>query len=388
MNIPINNEDLKKALFVAKEIIDEEEFELVIVNNPKPDTKEHLFYEENGFYLQDTTGTNLGGIESERFDTLAEVIDRLDIYHNDYFWEADCDRTADELDPVNYDLENVAFLESDYCAELLSQITPAKYDELAYEGALELGHNSKAWSDNIRYLLNKEIAYKIIETQSAYVMCEYIGKVYLSDYDTYTDADRMLRDVVYARGDKYYHLGDTTTAFCRYNGASPEYCFNEYQSYKDIVAPEVTQILLDMKDVGLTDNGAWNFYLSPKELMIAGVPYGSIKKALEYEKELENKQSEGRIYEVCFDDENYMHFNVNADGYCLDGLFRVHDTANGKDMTIVSIDNGYEHPSIMENWNDIEKQCRMAALEKYTEITGKQYVFENTKDEPDITDDM
>ncbi len=71
------------------------------------------------------------------------------------------------------------------------------------------------------------------------------------------------------------------------------------------------------------------------------------------------------IYDITFDDENYMHFNVDADGYRLDGYFRVFDPSNGNSMEIVRIENYDSHPVISEHWNDIEQQCKMAAAEKY-----------------------
>lgn len=71
------------------------------------------------------------------------------------------------------------------------------------------------------------------------------------------------------------------------------------------------------------------------------------------------------IYDITFDDENYMHFNVDADGYRLDGYFRVFDPSNGNSMEIVHIENYDSHPVISEHWNDIEQQCKMAAAEKY-----------------------
>ena len=75
-----------------------------------------------------------------------------------------------------------------------------------------------------------------------------------------------------------------------------------------------------------------------------------------------------KIYEIAFDDDNYMHFNIDADGYRLDGLFRVLDPANGVSMELVSIDNGDRHPIISEQWENIEQQCKIAATKKYNEL--------------------
>ena len=55
---------------LALEIIDEEEFILT--------------EEEGRFKLIDTTDSDFGEIEQDRFDTLAEALDRLESYHDDY----------------------------------------------------------------------------------------------------------------------------------------------------------------------------------------------------------------------------------------------------------------------------------------------------------------
>lgn len=75
-----------------------------------------------------------------------------------------------------------------------------------------------------------------------------------------------------------------------------------------------------------------------------------------------------KIYEIAFDDDNYMHFNIDADGFRLDGLFRVLDPANGVSMELVNIDNGDRHPIISKQWENIEQQCKIAAAEKYNEL--------------------
>lgn len=40
---------------------------------------------EDGYGLIDLQGANLGGIEGDRFQTAAEIIDRLDVYIRDYY---------------------------------------------------------------------------------------------------------------------------------------------------------------------------------------------------------------------------------------------------------------------------------------------------------------
>ncbi|WP_304818934.1 hypothetical protein [uncultured Clostridium sp.] len=79
------------------------------------------------------------------------------------------------------------------------------------------------------------------------------------------------------------------------------------------------------------------------------------------------------IENIAFDDDNYLHFSVEVDGYGLEGLFRVYDPDNGKDMSIVSIDYGYEYPVIDEQWEFLTKLCQAVSFDKYKEITGHSY---------------
>lgn len=54
------------------------------------------------YVLIDNQHANLGGIENERFSTIPAIIDRLDIYYNDYIYrdleeEFDLEGTTEEL---------------------------------------------------------------------------------------------------------------------------------------------------------------------------------------------------------------------------------------------------------------------------------------------------
>ncbi len=66
-----------------------------------------------------------------------------------------------------------------------------------------------------------------------------------------------------------------------------------------------------------------------------------------------------------FDNEGYLHFTVTADGYELEGLYRLHDQENGNDMSIVSIDYADRHPVVVEQWDRIEQALYDASLSRY-----------------------
>lgn len=113
------------------------------------------------------------------------------------------------------------------------------------------------------------------------------------------------------------------------------------------------------------------------DLSISNEPLENrVDPSLEPKREL-TPENQMQIYEVAFDDDNYLHFCVEADGYQLEGLFCVHDPANGPDMNLVSIGYGYMHSQIKDNWDNIERQCQEASLERYKELTGHDFSFSN-----------
>ncbi len=64
-----------------------------------------------------------------------------------------------------------------------------------------------------------------------------------------------------------------------------------------------------------------------------------------------------------YDDEGYLHFTVEADGYELEGLFRINDPENGQNMEIVSIDYGDLHPEIKKQWGQIEDYLKNEVMQ-------------------------
>lgn len=87
--------------YAVHDIIEYEEFSLI--NDGKV------------FKLKDEPETNYGDIEADEFDNLAEVIDRLSIYHNDYI-----------LDESDNNIKGQEFLKNKRVAEVLEKMTPEK----------------------------------------------------------------------------------------------------------------------------------------------------------------------------------------------------------------------------------------------------------------------
>jgi len=90
----------------------------------------------------------------------------------------------------------------------------------------------------------------------------------------------------------------------------------------------------------------------------------AIKQSLKAEaQEQEEEENANRqtlldsISNIEIDQDGYVHFTiVSLDEYLLNGLYRTHDTANGEDNSLVSIEYGYDHPEIEKYWNDIESR--------------------------------
>lgn len=74
------------------------------------------------------------------------------------------------------------------------------------------------------------------------------------------------------------------------------------------------------------------------------------------------------IYNLEYDEEGYLHFVVAADGYELEGLYRLHDLDNGEDMTLVSIDYADRHPIVIAQWNKIEQMLYDTSLDRYNSM--------------------
>lgn len=189
-NIEYNEMDYDRAvaISIAGEIISTENFELDIDKNGE-------------FKLVDYQEANLGGIENDRFTNLANVIDRLSIYHQDTYYKPFEERrdidiisgkkspnlsNGKEIEKGDWDSAILYLMSSDKFTSMLQNITPSNYDyydKIARETIFtEENKIPMNYKTPVHYLADKLIAESIFETQSAYTMVEYENKVYLSYY--------------------------------------------------------------------------------------------------------------------------------------------------------------------------------------------------------------
>lgn len=99
---------MNKYTKLFAEFLDLTEFTLVKHKNPvlilkyKDLDGNDVVEEHNGVWsLYDRQGADLGNIEQDRFDNARQILDRLDIYINDYLYEA----LENELDAYEVDLD-------------------------------------------------------------------------------------------------------------------------------------------------------------------------------------------------------------------------------------------------------------------------------------------
>ena len=87
---------------------------------------------ENIFRLIDIQKGNLGGIEQEEFSTLADIINRLDIYHRDYIYvPLENKQSSNEiLSKDDWDLVAKRYIESNTVEKVLEEIHPEQYADL------------------------------------------------------------------------------------------------------------------------------------------------------------------------------------------------------------------------------------------------------------------
>lgn len=235
--------DIITVIIAATSLIEAEDFKLLIREDS---TSENEQTTKLLFSLRDKTEVNLGDIEDDTFNTLADVLDRMDIYHNDYVYGEYKEqiKSGAKMDANTNCLQNVIFLNSDFCADLLRKITPKVY--MNFQPRLEMFRRE----ESVRYLIDKKIVMKIFENLTAKKIAEHNGVIYVSAYNAPSDSNEEFLNAVL-----------NEVEFVEFTD------FSQFSSYGEIIESERQQILDDIQDLGLYDeNGYWNFYLTPEEI--------------------------------------------------------------------------------------------------------------------------
>ena len=119
----MNENNKEKIVKFLRQILEVYDFQIMIDINEKS---------EKVFKLIDIQKGNLGGIEQEEFNTLLDVMNRLNIYHQDYIYKSLNDRQNDneKIPKDDWDLVVKRYLENNMIENVLSKINPEKYNYL------------------------------------------------------------------------------------------------------------------------------------------------------------------------------------------------------------------------------------------------------------------
>lgn len=241
------------AYRIAMMIIESEDFELKVDKD------------EDGnkvFKLVDDNSVNLGDIESDEFYNLATVIDRLEIYHDDYYFkEFKEKRNPDILSgKVPPDLSDGKPFEkySDLAAicwfiknsvGILSKITPDVADAFDYDMALSLADRFDRNTDKeyLHYYVRKMLFNNLFETLSAYRVIECDNHIYCSAYG---DANLWETDKeFYKQICEYQKLFDSCVFLKRDKIYKSFPNDDEGYAYCEMLEREENQIIGDLEDL-------------------------------------------------------------------------------------------------------------------------------------------
>lgn len=240
----------EKIVKFFNEILNVYEFNLIIVTNENYTSI---------FKLKDLQGGNLGGIEQENFYTLQDIIDRLNVYHQDYIYKPLEERENTKLNENEWESIAKKFIENESIQKVLKNIDTHKYiylndkqNKFEIKDIIEILNEEEKFYKKIcerfintmskEMLLEKgqEILHIFIEDE--YVELKEDGKININNYEKYLDYDFNV------------------------------YEYDSYQEFFNSVVKD--EIAYDLNDLELIDeNGDWCFYISFEELKKIGYGY-------------------------------------------------------------------------------------------------------------------
>ena len=245
-------DELKQEKIVKffKEMLNVYEFDLII------DTYENA---ESVFRLKDLQGGNLGGIEQENFYTLQDIINRLDVYHQDYIYKPLEEKENIKLNTNDWEIIAKKFIENENIEKVLKRIDTHKYIYLCDK------QNKFELQDIIKILDEEESFYKNI--------CERF--INTMSKEMLIEKDQKILHIFIE--DDYIELKEDGKININNYEKYLDYNFNvyEYDSYQELFNLVVKdEIAYDLNDLELIDeNGDWCFYISFEELKKIGYGY-------------------------------------------------------------------------------------------------------------------
>ena len=180
----------------VEEILGDLDFGLKVVSINKKHIEDNYLSDEDlgkkAFVLTDYTQANLGGIEQEVFFTLPVVIDRLEVYFEDFYYEALEERrgaipvnisNGKEIEKGDYDCAVVSLQQSDNFYEMLTTITPEIYEDVVGSEIYDMTNTFLTYDNPVLYLADKCLMRKIFyspEHPLDSCLMEYDNKIFVA----------------------------------------------------------------------------------------------------------------------------------------------------------------------------------------------------------------
>ena len=249
------------AYRIALMIIESEDFELKIDKDEDGDKV---------FKLVDDNSANWGDIESDEFYNLATVIDRLESYHDDYYFkEFEEKRNPDILSgkiPPNLSdgrpfekYSNLAaicwFITNS--ADILSKITPDVVEAFEYESTLNFKDKYDKDTDEecLHYYVRKMLFHILFKTLSAYRVVECDNVIYCTNYggaDLWSSDKEFYKSIHKYR--RLFGLCDFQ-AWVRANNIYESFPNDDDgYAYRQMLKREENQIVDDLEDLDKEDH--------------------------------------------------------------------------------------------------------------------------------------
>lgn len=246
------------AYRIALMIIESEDFELKIDKDKDGDKV---------FKLVDDNSANWGDIESDEFYNLATVIDRLENYHDDYYFkEFEEKRNPDILSgkvPPNLsdgkpfekysDLAAICWFITN-SADILSKITPDVVEAFEYESTLNFKDKYDKNTDEecLHHYIRKMLFNLLFTTLSAYRVVECDGVIYCTNYGDADlwKSDKELYKLIY-KYRRQFNVSDFHI-WLKKNNIHESFLDNDDfgYAYSEMLRREEKQIIDDLEDLG------------------------------------------------------------------------------------------------------------------------------------------
>lgn len=219
---------------------------------------------EKVFKLIDIQKGNLNEIEQEEFYTLADIIERLDSYHQDYIYIPleNKQNYNEKIAKDDWDLVAKRYIENDTVAKVLRESYTKEYiDLISKKEKFEIQDIIKILDEDEKFY--KNVCEKYVGTMSKEILLETDNKIlHIFIKDEYINLKQNKE--INSQNYKGYLDEDFQV-----------YEYNFYQEiYNSVVKDEIAY---DLNDLELFDsNGKWNFYITFEELKKMG--YGFMVK--------------------------------------------------------------------------------------------------------------